>query len=157
MDLEKLQELADSDLKINDTELDLESLKTPQLHNKYMKHLTKFKLMLSRAEGDLANTKRELWEYYTGKADASVYAKKPFNFKLLRQPTVVLSNGVTPTVYYWLNNKIGNVVNPIDLISDSIDNKTGGLNVFTKVKIKVFMIKKRANHHRNGDFTKIFM
>ena len=37
MDLEKLQELADSDLKINDTELDLESLKTPQLHNKYMK------------------------------------------------------------------------------------------------------------------------
>ena len=53
MDLEKLQELADSDLKINDVELDLESLKTPQLHNKYMKHLTKFKLMLSRAEGDL--------------------------------------------------------------------------------------------------------
>ena len=72
MDLEKLQLQADSDLKINDTELDLESLKTPQLHNKYMKHLTKFKLMLSRAEGDLANTKRELWEYYTGKADASV-------------------------------------------------------------------------------------
>jgi hypothetical protein len=64
MDLEKLQEQADSDLKINDTELDLESLKTPQLHNKYMKHLTKFKLMLSRA---------------------SVYAQKPFNFKLLRQ------------------------------------------------------------------------
>ena len=42
MDLEKLQELADKDLKINDTELDLESLKTPQLHNKYLKFLTKF-------------------------------------------------------------------------------------------------------------------
>jgi len=85
MDLEKLQEQADKDLKINDSELDLESLKTPQLHNKYLKHLTKFKLMLSRAEGNLYNTKRELWEYYTGKADASVYAQKPFNFKLLRQ------------------------------------------------------------------------
>ena len=84
MDLEKLQEQADSDLKINDTELDLESLKTPQLHNKYMKHLTKFKLMLSRAEGDLYNTKRNLWEYYTGKADASVYAEKPFDLKVLR-------------------------------------------------------------------------
>ena len=84
MDLEKLQEQADLDLKINDTELDLESLKTPQLHNKYLKHLTKFKLMLSRAEGDLYNTKRKLWEYYTGKADASVYAQRPFNFKLLR-------------------------------------------------------------------------
>ena len=85
MDLEKLQELADKDLKINDTELDLESLKTPQLHNKYMKHLTKFKLMLSRAEGDLYNAKRELWEYYTGKADASVYAERPFNLKILKQ------------------------------------------------------------------------
>ena len=84
MDLEKLQQQADTDLKINDTELDLESLKTPQLHNKYMKHLTKFKLMLSRAEGDLYNTKRELWEYYTGKADASVYAEKPFDLKVLR-------------------------------------------------------------------------
>jgi len=33
MDLEQLQELADKRLKINDTELDLESIKTPQLHN----------------------------------------------------------------------------------------------------------------------------
>jgi hypothetical protein len=30
MDLEQLQDLAEKDLKINDTELDLESLKTPQ-------------------------------------------------------------------------------------------------------------------------------
>ena len=59
MDLEKLQELADSDLKINDTELDLESLKTPQLHNKYMKHLTKFKLLLSKAETDYNTMKKD--------------------------------------------------------------------------------------------------
>ena len=58
MDLEKLQELADKDLKINETELDLESLRLPQLHNKYMKHLTKFKLLLSKAEAELATTKR---------------------------------------------------------------------------------------------------
>ena len=85
MDLETLQEQVDKDLKINDTELDLESLKTPQLHNKYMKHYTKFKLMLAKAETDYSQLKRTKWEYYTGKADASVYAKKPFNFKLLRQ------------------------------------------------------------------------
>ena len=40
--------------------------------------------MLSRAEGDLANTKRELWEYYTGKAPQQVYAEKPFNLKILK-------------------------------------------------------------------------
>ena len=84
MDLEKLQEQADKDLKINDIELDLESLKTPQLHNKYMKHLTKFKLMLTRAEAELSNVKREKWEYYTGKAPAEVYALKPFDLKILK-------------------------------------------------------------------------
>jgi len=84
MDLEKLQEMADKDLAINDTELDLESLKTPQIHNKYMKHYTKFKLMLTKAETDLAQLKRDKWEYYTGKADASVYAEKPFDLKILR-------------------------------------------------------------------------
>ena len=41
--------------------------------------------MLSRAETEFNTMKREKWEYYTGKADASVYAKQPFNFKLLRQ------------------------------------------------------------------------
>ena len=84
MTLEELQEQADKDLKINDTELDLESLKTPQLHNQYMKHLTKFKLMLSRAETEHNILKREKWEYYTGKADASVYAEHPVDLKILR-------------------------------------------------------------------------
>jgi hypothetical protein len=84
MDLEQLQQLADKDLKINDTELDLESLKTPQLHNTYLKHLTKFKLMLSRSESEYNILKRNKWEYYTGKSDASVYAEKPFDLKILR-------------------------------------------------------------------------
>ena len=84
MDLEQLQDLVEKDLKINDTELDLESLKTPQLHNKYMKHLTKFKLLLSRAQGDYYTMKKEKWEYYTGKAPAEVYAVKPFDLKILK-------------------------------------------------------------------------
>ena len=84
MTLEELQELADKDLKINDTELDLESIKTPQLHNKYLKFLTKYKLMLSRSETEYNIMKRKKWEYYTGKADPSVYAQRPFQFKLLK-------------------------------------------------------------------------
>ena len=85
MDLEQLQELAEKDLKINDTELDLESLKTPQIHNKYLKHLTKFKLLLTRAQDDFTKVKRDKWEYYTGKADPAVYQLKPFNLKILKQ------------------------------------------------------------------------
>ena len=62
MTLEELQEIADKDLKINDSELDLESIKTPQIHNKYMKHLTKFKLMLSKAEAEYNIVKKQKWE-----------------------------------------------------------------------------------------------
>ena len=84
MTFDELQQLAEKDLKINDTELDLESLKTPQLHNEFLKHLTNYKLMLSRAETEYNILKKEKWEYYTGKADASVYAEKPFDLKILR-------------------------------------------------------------------------
>ena len=85
MTLEEIQTMADKDLKINDVELDLESLKTPQLHNKYSKYHTKYKNLLKVAEQDLARIVREKWEYYTGKADPSVYQTKPFNLKVLRQ------------------------------------------------------------------------
>ena len=84
MTFDELQELADKDLKINDTELDLESLKTPQLHNKYMKFQNQYTNLLKKAEQDLARLTREKWEYYTGKADPNVYQQKPFNIKLLK-------------------------------------------------------------------------
>ena len=49
-----------------------------------MKHYTKFKLMLTKAETDYKQLKRHKWEYYTGKSDAQVYADKPFDLKILR-------------------------------------------------------------------------
>tara|TARA_B100000287_G_scaffold285832_1_gene269492 strand:- start:18 stop:446 length:429 start_codon:yes stop_codon:yes gene_type:complete len=84
MTLEELQEQVDKDLKINDTELDLESLKTPQLHNKYLKEYNNFKLLLSRAESDYKILKRFKWEYYTGKSSPQVYKEKPFNLKIMK-------------------------------------------------------------------------
>ena len=85
MTFDELQALAEKDLKINDTELDLESLKTPQLHNKYMKFHNQYVNLLKKAEQDLARLTREKWEYYTGKADPSVYQERPFNLKILKQ------------------------------------------------------------------------
>ena len=84
MTLEELQEQVDKDLKINDTELDLESLKTPQLHNKYLKHYNNFKLLLTRAESDYKILKRFKWEYYTGKSSPQIYKEKPFNLKIMK-------------------------------------------------------------------------
>ena len=63
----------------------MESLKTPQLHNKYLKYLNKFKLLLTRSEDELKNITKDKWEYYTGKSDPAVYQAKPFNLKILKQ------------------------------------------------------------------------
>ena len=85
MTLEELQDIVEKKLKINDTELDLEALKTPQLHNEFLKHFNKFKLMKTKATAELATIKLHKWEYNTGKADPMVYQQKPFNLKILKQ------------------------------------------------------------------------
>tara|TARA_R110000803_G_scaffold153453_1_gene218370 strand:- start:2278 stop:2706 length:429 start_codon:yes stop_codon:yes gene_type:complete len=84
MTLEELQTQVNRDFKIDDTELDSESIKIPLLHNKYLQHLNKFSLLLKKAEYDHKLLVREKWEYYTGKADASVYKAKPFDIKVLK-------------------------------------------------------------------------
>ena len=85
MTLEELENLADVDLKINDIELDIESLKIPQLHNKYSKFHNQFINLLKKSEQNRDILIREKWEYYTGKASPSVYQAQPFNLKILRQ------------------------------------------------------------------------
>ena len=85
MTLEELENLADVDLKINDTELDIESLKIPQLHNKYSKFHNQFINLLKKSEQNRDILIREKWEYYTGKASPTVYQAQPFNLKILRQ------------------------------------------------------------------------
>ena len=84
MTLEELQESVDRDFKLDDTELDSESIKIPLLHNKYLQYFNKFSLLLKKAEYDRKVLTRQKWEYYTGKADASVYKEKPFDLKILR-------------------------------------------------------------------------
>ena len=50
MRFDELSEMVDKDLKIDDTELDLESIRTPQLHNKYLKFYTQFSLQLKNLD-----------------------------------------------------------------------------------------------------------
>ena len=85
MTLEELQQSVNKDFKLDDTELDRESVNIPLLHNKYLIHFNKFNLLLKKADQEHKTLTREKWEYYTGKADPSVYQTKPFNLKVLRQ------------------------------------------------------------------------
>jgi len=84
MTLEELQQSVNKDFKLDDTELDTESVNIPLLHNKYLIHYNKFSLLLKKAEYDHKTMTRDKWEYYTGKADPSVYQEKPFDIKVLK-------------------------------------------------------------------------
>ena len=84
MNIDELFIEVERDIKIDDTELDLESIRTPQIHNKYLKIFTKHSLQYKKLEDDYKVLYREKWEYYTGKAPPEVYAKNPFELKVLR-------------------------------------------------------------------------
>ena len=92
MDLETLQNQADVDLKIDDTELDLESIRTPQLHNKYLKLFTKYSLQLKKVKDDYDGLYKFKWEYYTGKATMNVYQAEPFDLKVLKSDVHIYLN-----------------------------------------------------------------
>tara|TARA_X000001382_G_C3155879_1_gene174529 strand:+ start:700 stop:1128 length:429 start_codon:yes stop_codon:yes gene_type:complete len=85
MTLDELQAQAEKDLSIDDTELDLESLKTPQLHSQYLKTYSTYALMMKKAEGDYSKLHIKKWLFFTGKADPQEYKDKNFDLKVLRQ------------------------------------------------------------------------
>jgi hypothetical protein len=76
MNLSEIQDQVKRDLKINDLELDIESLRIPRLHTKYLQLLTENSLKLKKSSGELSVLKRNKWIYYTGKASEEVYKEK---------------------------------------------------------------------------------
>jgi len=69
MKLEEIQELWTSDCSIDDTQLDIESTKIPELHNKYLKIYSDERLRLVRMESKRKELQKLKWLYYTGKID----------------------------------------------------------------------------------------
>ena len=94
MDLEQLQKEAEKDLKIDKEQLDIESLKTPELYGKYLKIFTRWNLLSKQSEAEYKKLLRHKWEYYSGKSDPKVYQEKPFDLKVLKQdiPTYLESD-----------------------------------------------------------------
>ena len=61
MTLEELQQAVNKDFKLDDTELDTESVNIPLLHNKYLIHFNKFSLLLKKAEYEHKSMIRDKW------------------------------------------------------------------------------------------------
>ena len=87
MDIETIKKMVEQDMKIDDLNLDLESLRSPQLHGKYLNLLHDESLSLHKANIEQKELRRLKWEYYLGKIDQETPDEKgwqPFGLKILR-------------------------------------------------------------------------
>ena len=87
MNLSDLRQMVSEDMAIDDTELDIESLRTPQLHNKYLNLFHDERLRLTQQEEEFKKLLRLKWEYYTGKMDEKMLNEmkwEPFQLNVLR-------------------------------------------------------------------------
>ena len=85
MDIDEIQTLWKEDSQIDEDNLHGESTRIPSLHAKYHQILNKMVLLKKMEETKFKISKKEKWQYYTGKADESVYKEKPFDFGTSRQ------------------------------------------------------------------------
>ena len=84
MKIDDIRIQLDKDKKVDQTQLDVESLKIPEQAVKYqqMAHDEALRLRFLEKEYNVAKYNR--WMYYTGKADPEVYNKEPFDHKVLK-------------------------------------------------------------------------
>ena len=87
MTLDDIRKEIERDVRLDETALDIESLKIPQLHSKYLNFLMDERLSLAKITSDYDTTLRIKWEYYTGKMSQeqlTAHGWEPFALRVLR-------------------------------------------------------------------------
>ena len=87
MKFEEIQKLWSGDCEIDETELSQESVKIPQLHNKYLILFHYERLRLRTMKFDHSKLLKVKREYYSGRMDETeleAYDWEPFQYKLLK-------------------------------------------------------------------------
>ena len=137
MTLDELKLQVKKDLEVDDETLDKESYKNQELYAKYLDHKTNFELLLYKAKGDYKILFRDKWEYYGGKADAKIYATKPFDLKVLKTDLGVYISADEEIIDP--ENKIGYLETVVDYIKGvikSVDNR--GWDIKNAIEWKKF-------------------
>ena len=93
MTLEQIMDMSSKDIKLDDISLDVESLRTPLLFDKYLKIYTLFKKQLNKSNKQYSKIKLEKILYYTGRADPEVYKETPFDIKVIKNELDVFLDG----------------------------------------------------------------
>ena len=137
MTLDELKLQVQKDLKVDDEHLDTESLKNQEIKATYLDHKSRYELLLFKAKGDYKRLYREKWEYYGGKADAKIYASKPFDLKVLKTDLSVYITADEEIID--AENKIGYLETVVDYIKGvikSVDNR--GWDIKNAIEWKKF-------------------
>ena len=125
MTLEELQKEAREDLAIMDQEkLDQESYKKQNIKPKWLEYRTRYDQLLIMSKPKHQKMWRDKREYYGGKADAKVYAAKPFDIKVLKTDLTMYIQSDDEILE--LQNKISyyeSIIKYIDGVIKSIDNR----------------------------------
>lgn len=85
MKIDEICEMLEKDSKIDEANLDRESLRIALLHGKWYGIYMDEARIYRKAFNDLKRLKKEKMEYYLGKAPDDVYVAKPLDLKVLRQ------------------------------------------------------------------------
>ena len=88
MKLSEIKLQYENDSKLDDTNLDYESTRIPQLHSKYLNFLIEEQLRIKELEFRHVMLKRKKWEYYTGKMSREQLEHEgwePFELTVLKQ------------------------------------------------------------------------
>ena len=67
--LQELQDMWQEDCKVDELNLGQESTRIPELHSKYLNHLSTLRLQCRRAQSELFKMRRLKWKYYRGELD----------------------------------------------------------------------------------------
>ncbi len=125
MTLDELKKESYKDLPINKVEnIDQESFFNQEIKAKWLDYKSRFELLLAKNKGDYQVMYREKWEYYGGKADAKIYAAKPFDLKVLKTDLQMYIASDSDIID--LSNKIAyleTTIKFIDGVIRSIDNR----------------------------------
>lgn len=125
MNLDELKKQAKEDLAITEHEnMDQESYKNQLIKPKWLEYKTNYEQLLIMRKTDHQKMWREKWEYYGGKADAKVYAAKPFDIKVLKNDLQMYIQSDDEILE--LQNKISyyeSIIKYIEGIIKSIDNR----------------------------------
>ena len=118
MTLDELKKIVYKELPVDKNNLDTESLRNQELYAKFLDYKSNFAFLFAKANGDYKRLYKDKWEYYGGKADAKVYASKPFELRVLKTDL---------SVYIESDSEIIDAQNKVIYLKETVEYCEGAL------------------------------